>query len=235
MSAILDNNIKAICLDIDGTLYSPLQLKLRLIPCFFPDIKLGAKFNSVRKQYRSTQEINPPESDDRKGLLEKQAKIYLNKKNPTQSQVQKVIEKIDKQFYKPWEKSFLSIKGFPNMADTIHRAKKEGLKIALLSDFPIAEKPTTLKINEAVDFAITSEDTGYLKPSAKAFLYITNYLELDPEHCLYVGDSYNKDIVGAKNINMQTLFVSNKKNKKKFPKADYICKDWFEIEKVLFC
>lgn len=234
MGIVKDKDIKAICLDIDGTLYPRFQMNLRLIPSFFPNIKLGINFNRVRQEYRRTQESEKPLSDDRKGFLEKQAKIYLNKENPSKEEIEKVIKKIDKQFYKTWEKTFLSIKGYTNMVNTLKKAKEEGLKIVLLSDFPIAKKVSTLKIQDIVDFAISSEETGYLKPSEKPFIYITNYLKFDPKSCIYVGDSYNKDIIGAKKIDMNTLYLANKSNDKNYPKADHICKNWFEIEKLLF-
>ncbi|MCY1151987.1 MAG: HAD family hydrolase [Sphaerochaetaceae bacterium] len=234
MSTLKEKGIKAICLDIDGTLYPRSQMNLRLIPSFFPNIRLGLKFNKVRQMYRSTQEIDFPKSDNLEGFLEKQAKLYLNKKNPTKKEIEKVIRKIDKQFYKSWEKTFLSIRGYKNMLKTLERAKKENIKIVLLSDFPIAQKPKTLKVENIIDFAISSEQTGYLKPSEKPFIYICNNLNLDPKSCIYIGDSYNKDIIGAKKINMKTLYLTKKSNKKKYPEADFICKNWFEIEKKLF-
>jgi len=234
MAIVKDKDIKAICLDIDGTLYPRFQMNLRLIPSFFPNIKLGINFNRIRQEYRKTQESEKPTSDDRKGFLEKQAKLYLNIKNPSKEELDKVINKIDKQFYKSWEKTFLSIRGYRNMVKTLKRAKELGLKIVLLSDFPIANKVSTLKLQQIVDFAISSEETGYLKPSEKPFIYITNYLKLDPKSCIYVGDSYNKDIIGAKKIDMKTLYIANKTKGKNYPKADYICKNWFEIEELLF-
>ncbi len=232
MSILEEKNIKAICLDIDGTLYSRFQMNLRLIPTVFPNLKLGILFNKIRKEYRATQEENPPLTEDRLGLLEKQAKIYL-KNEDSKEKITKVIKQIDTQFYKNWAKSFQSIKAYDNMYETLEKAKSLGIKIALLSDFPIEKKMETLKIDKLVDFAISSEDTGYLKPSMKPFEYLANAIEVDPSNCIYIGDSYNKDIIGAKKINMKTLYLSKKAKKEKFQKADYICKNWFEIEKIL--
>jgi putative hydrolase of the HAD superfamily len=233
MSILKDKDIKAICLDIDGTLYSKAQMNLRLIPTGFPNIKLGLSFNKIRQLYRQTQETEPPKTNDRLALVDKQARLYLKDKNPSDKKVQKVIDQIDKQFYKACEKSFLSIKGFDNMVETLIKAKDMGLTIALLSDFPVGKKVTTLKLENIVDYATSSEDSGYLKPSSKPFEFLCNHLNLDPKNCIYIGDSYNKDIVGAKKIDMQTIYISNKANKGNFTKADYICKDWFEIENLL--
>ncbi|MGD1821411.1 MAG: HAD family hydrolase [Pleomorphochaeta sp.] len=233
MSIVEQDNIKAICLDIDGTLYPKFQMNLRLILTAFPNIKLGLSFNKVRKLYRSTQELEKPITQDREGFLDKQAKIYLGKTNPTDKELDKVKNAINKQFYLAWEKSFMSIKAYDNMLLTLQKAKDKGLKIALLSDFPIAEKVQTLGLENIVDFAISSEETGYLKPSLNTFLQLSNGINIDPKNCIYFGDSYNKDIIGANNAGMKTLYISNKKDKAKFKKANYICKDWYEIESLL--
>ncbi len=234
MSIIKEKDIKAICLDIDGTLYSKMQMNLRLALTLFPDVKLGLSFNKVRKLYRQTQEEFPPKTADRKGFLEKQAIIYLNKDNPTQEEIDKIIKKIEHQFYSVWAESFKTIKGFANMREVLLKAKQKGIKIALLSDFPIAGKVNTLGLSDIVDFATSTEESGYLKPSEKTFIYLINKINVDPKNCIYFGDSYTKDMVGAKKLNMQTLYISNKKKSEKYNKADYICKDWFEIEALLF-
>lgn len=234
MSILEDDDIKALCLDIDGTLYSKNQMNIRLIKTAFPNLKLGLSFNKIRKQYRASQEIDTPVSNDRKGFLDKQARLYLKKSNPSKKDIEKAINQINKQFYLAWESSFLSIKSFENMRETLKKAKDMGLKIALLSDFPIGNKVKVLNIEDIVDFSISSEETGYLKPSKKTFLKLTKSINIDPKNCIYFGDSYNKDIVGAKSVNMKTVYISKKQNTKKYKKADYICKDWYEIEDLLF-
>jgi len=184
MSIIEENNIKALCLDIDGTLYSKSQMNLRLMLTAFPNLKLGLSFNKVRKKYRLTQDFENPNTFDRAGFLEKQAKLYLNSNNPSNSEIEKTITAIDKQFYKSWEKSFKTLKAFNNMRETLILAKKKGLKIALLSDFPIAHKVETLGLKDIVDFAISSEETGFLKPNKQTFLTLTKNINIHPNNCI---------------------------------------------------
>lgn len=234
MSIIEEYDIKALCLDIDGTLYSKNQMNVRLIKTVFPNLKLGLSFNRVRKSYRKTQENEAPKTNDREGFLEKQAKLYLNKKTPSKQEIENVINQIENQFYKVWAKSFLDIKAFPNMQKTLQKAKNRELKIALLSDFPIANKVDTLNLTNIVDLAISSEESGYLKPSKMPFEKMIKIININPKNCIYFGDSYNKDIVGAKSLGMKTIYISKNKNYKKYEKADYICKDWYEVESLLF-
>lgn len=228
MSFVEEHNIKAFCLDVDGTLYSRRQMYFRLFLSAFPSLSIGLRFNSVRKMYRQTQESFPPKEDSRRGLLEKQASLFLKNKTDKRS-IDKMIEKMDKQFYKAWKHSFRNIKGFDNMVDALTMAKEKGIKIAVLSDFPLESKLETLGIAHLVDFALSSEDTGYLKPSNKAFDILCKGVSEKPENCLYFGDSYDKDIIGGSGFNMKTLLIKKTKHKEKYPKASLICENWNDV------
>lgn len=228
MSFISENNIKALCLDIDGTLYSRRQMNVRLVRTIFPSLLIGLKFNGVRKNYRKTQDINPPRENSRRGLLEKQASLFL-KGSDDKKAIERIIKKMDKQFYKAWAKSFLSIKAFDNMVEALTIAKDQGLKIAVLSDFPIEKKLETLGISHLVDFALSSEDTGYLKPSNFAFDMLCKGIGEKPENCLYFGDSYDKDIIGGNKFNMKTVYLKRTSHKNKFPQASIICYNWKNV------
>lgn len=230
MNYVEKHGIKAFCLDVDGTLYSLPQMYVRLFLTAFPSLSVGLRYNGVRKKYRQTQEINPPREDSRRGLLEKQASLFLGKR-ANKNSIEKMITKIDKQFYKVWKKSFLSIRPFPNMVEALTLAKEQGIKIAVLSDFPLENKLETLGIAHLVDFALSSEDTGYLKPSNKAFDTLCKGVGEKPENCLFFGDSYDKDIIGGSGFNMSTLLMKKTKHKEKYPKASIICGNWKDVIK----
>jgi HAD superfamily hydrolase (TIGR01549 family) len=44
---------------------------------------------------------------------------------------------------------------------------------------------------------VISEEVGHLKPHPKLFAHATAAAEVDPQHILYVGDSYHSDVEGA--------------------------------------
>ena len=228
MSFVSENNIRAFCLDVDGTLYSRSQMNVRLVRTVFPSLMIGLKFNGVRKAYRKTQENDPPRENSRRGLLEKQASLFINGSKEKQA-IEDIMKKVDNQFYKAWAKSFLSIKAFPNMVEALTMAKEQGIKIAVLSDFPLEKKLETLGISHLVDFALSSEDTGYLKPSNYAFDVLCKGIGEKPENCLYFGDSYDKDIIGGSGFNMKTVFIKKTSHKEKFPKASIICENWQSV------
>ena len=77
MGFLQEKNIKALCLDIDGTLYPKHMLTLRMIRSVFPSLLLGLRFNGVRQQYRIEQEQVGTEPANRDGLLDRQANLML--------------------------------------------------------------------------------------------------------------------------------------------------------------
>lgn len=134
-------------------------------------------------------------------------------------------ERIERQFYSKWRTTFTKIRVYPQVRETFVWLKDLGLKVAVLSDFPIEEKLTTLGIEDLVDFSLCSEESGYLKPHPKPFLDMAKALEVDPSLLLYVGDSYSKDIVGANAVGMSSALITPRGVRKKggatFTFSDY--------------
>lgn len=234
MGFLQGNTIKALCLDIDGTLYPKRMLNLRMVRSVFPSLLLGLRFNAVRQKYRIVQEGESTRPENREGLLARQATqmLELFGKPVTEDSILVMRKRIDKQFYDSWESSFLTIKAYSHMREALVLAKQEGLEIIVFSDFPVAKKLETLGIADLVDVALSSEDSGYLKPSAKAFSYLLDHVKAFPSEVLYVGDSYTKDCQGAKRAGMHSALVAS--SKKGYPDADLVISSWREFISLVF-
>ena len=202
--------LEAVCFDIDGTLYPKWQTTLHLTSSLFPSPLLALKYHKFRRSVRRY----PLDAHNREEFQEKQAAL-----------LGAPPEKIEKQFYAKWRTTFTKIRVYPQVRETFEWLKSLGLKVAVLSDFPIEAKLATLALDDQVDFALCSEESGYLKPHPKPFLDLSRALEVDPSALLYVGDSYSKDIVGAKAVGMSTALLTPKRLGKKggatFTFSDY--------------
>ncbi len=234
MGFVQEHSIKALCLDIDGTLYPKRMLNLRMMRSVFPSFLLGLRFNAVRQKYRIDQEIESTEPANRDGLLTRQASLMLERfgKPVTEKSTGLMRKRIDDQFYDAWQRTFLTIKAYPHMREALELAKREGLEIVVFSDFPVAQKLETLGIADLVDVALSSEDSGYLKPSPKAFSYLLDHVCALPDEVLYVGDSYTKDCQGAKRAGMHSALVTS--SKKLYSDADLVISSWKEFISLVF-
>lgn len=54
---------------------------------------------------------------------------------------------------------------------------------------------------------LTASDIGASKPSPLGFLACCQHLKLSPHEVLYVGDSYENDVRGAKAVGMKTAYL----------------------------
>ena len=234
MGFVQDHKIKALCLDIDGTLYPKRMLNLRMMRSVFPSLSLGLRFNAVRQKYRIDQEVQSTEPANREGLLDRQANLMLARfgKPVTERSTLLMRNRIDAQFYDAWQRSFLTIKAYAHMREALEMAKREGLEIVVFSDFPVAQKLKTLGIADLVDVALSSEDSGYLKPSPKAFSYLLDHVKASPSEVLYVGDSYSKDCQGSKRAGMHSALITS--SKKGYSDADLVISSWKEFISLVF-
>jgi FMN phosphatase YigB (HAD superfamily) len=55
---------------------------------------------------------------------------------------------------------------------------------------------------------VLSDEVGIKKPDPGIFLRACTLLSRNPEDCLYVGDSFEVDVIGAKNVGMQTCWFN---------------------------
>lgn len=230
MGFLVEHGVRFLALDIDGTLYPKRMLNARMVRSLFPSPRLARAFNWARAQYRHQQEIEPTVLPNREGLLARQAALVAKRMGTLK--VTEVKEAIDRQFYGAWERSFLSIKPFAHLRESLVQATGQGIGIAALSDFPIAQKLHTLGIEDLVDTAFSSEESGYLKPHPRAFTLLLDSLGCRADEVLYVGDSYSKDCVGAKGVGMHTVLIG-KRDSGHYPDADLVVDSWKELAALI--
>jgi HAD superfamily hydrolase (TIGR01549 family) len=70
------------------------------------------------------------------------------------------------------------------------------------------QKLETLGIRHFFDCIVLSEEFGIRKPDPAIFWHAAGLLGRKPEECLYVGDSYAADVVGAKRAGMQVCWFN---------------------------
>lgn len=63
-------------------------------------------------------------------------------------------------------------------------------------------------LNDYFDFYINAADVMARKPARKIYQAFCDYFTVQPEHCVYVGDDPEYDVVGARDAGMQTVWVN---------------------------
>jgi len=99
---------------------------------------------------------------------------------------------------------------YPHVYMTLMELIKMHIKLAVVSDAPAKEawlRLCYLNLHHMFDVVVTFEDTGERKPNPGPFRKALERLKAKPSETLMVGDWAERDVVGAKQVGMKTIFA----------------------------
>jgi FMN phosphatase YigB (HAD superfamily) len=83
-------------------------------------------------------------------------------------------------------------------------------------------------------FFFSSKELGVEKPDPGFFCRIASLIEMGTRECVHIGNLYEKDITGAKQSGMFTVFYNEKSLKGAFPDADVVIGRMEELPQAIF-
>lgn len=96
-------------------------------------------------------------------------------------------------------------------ASTLTELIKRGYRLSVLSNFDCSEAAYNLlnlyNITCYFEHIFISEDIGWRKPSPKAFEHAISTLNVSADDTVYIGDDYERDIVGAYKSNIDSILM----------------------------
>jgi putative hydrolase of the HAD superfamily len=99
---------------------------------------------------------------------------------------------------------------YPHVNRTLLTLLKKGLRLAVISDAPRQEawmRLCYLGLHHMFDTVIAFEDTGERKPSPVPFRLVLERLGIEPTEALMIGDWPERDIAGAGELGIYTVFA----------------------------
>jgi putative hydrolase of the HAD superfamily len=111
-------------------------------------------------------------------------------------------------------------------------------KIGVVSNgFPDVQfrKLETMGLNDLFSCIVLSEVIGIRKPDPAIFQKAASIIHIKRADCLYMGDSYINDVIGAKNAGMQACWLNPEslKPQDETVKADFIISKLEELPALL--
>ncbi len=229
--------VKAILFDLDNTLLDLFKLKQMAVEAAVAAM-IDAGLNFPREK-----------------IIETIDEIYKEKGIEHQyvfnDVLKKLIGKVDYKILASGISSYRKIKNahldpYPTVIPTLLNLIKRGYKIGIISDAPKIQLWTRLcdtKLQHFFEFVISAEDTE-LKPHSLPFQKSLEILKVKPKEVLMVGDSLEKDIVGAKKVGMKTALAKygeinkkivgiEKKEKKVDIEPNYVLKRFEDILEIV--
>ena len=226
----------AAAFDLDGTLYPNASFYVRLLPFMLKEQKYLRAFGKARKRLRDESRKEKCRNAEEFYRLQAEYMADTLKQDPAS-----LMERTEKIIYRGWEPLFKKVRLFPHVKETLKALREKGVKLALLSDFPLENKIENLGISGLWDVVLCSETIGELKPDPLPFGELSRVMGFPPEDILYVGNSFSYDVIGAQKAGMNTAWIVSKrkylhlnksKNKQQAPaapKADFVFYDYRQL------
>lgn len=99
---------------------------------------------------------------------------------------------------------------YPHVQYTLLGLLKRGIKLAVVSDAPRGQvwlRLASLQLHNLFDVVVTFDDTNARKPSPEPFRMALSHLGLGADETLMVGDWAERDVVGASQVGIRTVFA----------------------------
>jgi HAD superfamily hydrolase (TIGR01549 family) len=112
-------------------------------------------------------------------------------------------------------KSLSSTMEFPEQnRDALDFIFDKNNRMAIVSNFDYAPSAYMLlnkfNIRKYFETVVISVEVGWRKPRPEIFLKALELLNLAPCDALYVGDNYHADVIGAKSVGMDVIWINKK-------------------------
>ncbi len=101
---------------------------------------------------------------------------------------------------------------FDDSLEILKILKSRRLETGLISNVGKEMEDTYQKlgIQPYLNFTVTSFEVGCDKPDPKIFRIAIDKSKVKPEEILYVGDQYDQDVLGARNVNIKAILIDRR-------------------------
>lgn len=210
LEGIKNKNTKFVLLDLDNTLYSYLPChQYALKKCYEEFFKLfPITYKNFLEIYKNCgkdvkkQIKNQAASHSRLLYFQRMFEVFYNKTDIKNSL------KFEKIY---WQKFFEKMKIKGETVSFLKELKKNKIKIVLVTDLTTKlqfEKILYLKLDQSIDFIVTSEEAGREKPHKKIFSLALKKIGANKKDCIIIGDDLEKDGKGGQNLGIFTYIIT---------------------------
>jgi putative hydrolase of the HAD superfamily len=140
------------------------------------------------------------------------------------------------QRYNEYRRGYLEL--YPGAFELLQQLREEGKRVGLVTNgFAEThhEKITLLKLRELLDGIFIADEVGMVKPDPALFIHACRVLGSVPERSAMVGDRYERDIRGAAEAGLFTVWVNVRGEELPpgAPPPDAICEAIVDVGPVL--
>jgi len=95
---------------------------------------------------------------------------------------------------------------FPGAIECLQRLRGQGYRLCAISDGN-SEPTKMIELAGIFEFAVNSVEAGAPKPDSRPFLLAAKRARVPCTAMIYVGDNYERDVLGAQAVGMRAVWV----------------------------
>lgn len=199
--------VRAVVFDLDGTLYDQRRLRLRMLAELALHCLAHPGDAGVMRRLQVFRR-------ERERLAEEEAAGIGSAQYRRPAELLGVPPERIEADVRRWfeERPLRHLRGcrFPGVAELFARLRSAGRPIAVLSDYPAAQKLAALELEADLSVSAAEPAVDRLKPHPAGLLHILERLELEPSALLVIGDRDERDGECARRIGASYLLKTRR-------------------------
>jgi putative hydrolase of the HAD superfamily len=232
----MKTRIKAILFDIDDTLYDRAKsqpMVLDKIMSMLPGVFKGLSRAQALDAFLESDRISTEDWEagrHMEDIRDYRSKLFLKALGLSLDYAPQITEAYVREY------PFINapVDGAVELVAKASRRFKTGVISNSMPDVQ-HQKIKTLGLTRYFDCVVIATEIGLKKPDPAIFAYAARHLQLAVQECLYIGDNYENDVMGAKGAGMRACWLRRKNVYPENPavKADFTACSLKEIESIL--
>lgn len=205
--------MKTIIFDVDDTLYDQIIPFEKAVKDHFLDFFKNDSINDLYKINRKlSDEVFHLTENGKMGLEEMRIYRITNALKYFGISIDRIKAKEFQESYQMYQSK---IELLPDVIDTLDFCQQNNIPLGIITNGPKKHQRKKIKQLQLSKWIpeksiIISSEVGYAKPDKKIFEFAEKKLSLIKEKTIYVGDSFSNDIVGAKSVGWQTIWINRR-------------------------
>jgi putative hydrolase of the HAD superfamily len=205
--------INAIVFDVDDTIYDQQAPFRRAMNRIFPDVR-DEDMNKAYIRYRHHSDVGFPKVMDGTWTIEHFRYMRTNDTLKELGYPEISVEK-GAEFQHVYEEELDNITMLDEMRLTLEFLKSRNIPTGVITNGPTAHQLKKVKKLGLYDYidpshVIVSQATGFQKPEKEIFNLAARQFGMNPETTLYVGDSFDNDVMGAHNAGWKSMWFNHR-------------------------
>jgi HAD superfamily hydrolase (TIGR01549 family) len=200
---------KAVLFDLDDTLFdrtAAIERTLQAMANEFPGLFSGIATDKISRAFFRADDIATLEFNN--GLSLKETRLFRDREFLKSLGLDQSYAPDIDDFY---IKTYPTLKVFMSGAKTVIEQLATAYRLGLISNgnaIDQCQKLDNLGIRHLLSCTMLSEEIGIRKPDPRIFQEAAKNLGTSTDECLFIGDSYDNDIIGARNAGMQACWFN---------------------------